>query len=926
MLSRKHQSLQDIIKLRQQSEFVGREDQVSIFRRNFPLPPEDAQRRFLFTVYGQGGAGKTWLLRYFRKIAEELGAITTYSDESDPGVLEAMESIAAQFEQQGYPLKTFDERYRIYRQRQNELEADPDAPDGLTAFAGGTLFKVGLRLARRIPVGGALVDFIDEETLSTHAREWTTYLTKKLTNKDEVRLMLEPITLLTPLFLKDIYAAADEQPIAIFFDTYERTSEFLDVWLRDMLEGKYGKMPLNIVLTIAGRDELEKNHWAPYMSLVAQLPLEIFSEEEVYEYLRRKGVTNQRVVDVILRLSGRLPLLVATLAVESPHSPEEVDDPSDTAVERFLKWVDDTTQRQVAIDAALPQQFNRDVLTVLVNKPTADDLFEWLKGMPFISEHSSSWTYHQVVRSSMLRYTRRDSPQHWIDLHGRLAGYYDALRANLGLVEVKQWLDETWQGYTLQTIYHCLCQAPHQYLSLALDGFLTAHKKQQDFARRWANTIYQSGEDAGAKEILKLGEYLIGGLKVPAKEHRKAAAQMFSALLEYSEIERQWLPYIFSRRGNLYMLMKQYDDALADFNKAVELDPKSAWIFAHRGSTYKRMGCYDDALRDLSHSIELDSTYIYAYGQRADTYREMERYDDAFNDYGRALELDPNDAFYIYELGYTRQVMGNNTAALMEYKRAVEVSPDYAPAIAFCGHIHYKMGRYDDALKEFNRAIELESEDPFSLNGRGLTYLSMKHYAEAIKDFNRTIEVKPNYSYAIFQRGVAYQQMGRYEEALKDFNRLIDVKPDNYTALGRIGQIYLLMKYHDKALSMYTHLIEVKPISWNYFSRALVYLALQQGSKASEDLNQAIVLASQAVTESPTLKAEAINLPLYYLLTGAFDEAERIYRQTLISGIQEIYIQAGIQDLEYILTLYPDHHHARRMLDLLKGALNERNR
>jgi hypothetical protein len=75
----KPSSLQDILKRRQQEEFVGREEQLIFFHRNLRYEPDDDRRRFVINISGQGGVGKTWLLRRFRKIAEEFAAVTAYT-------------------------------------------------------------------------------------------------------------------------------------------------------------------------------------------------------------------------------------------------------------------------------------------------------------------------------------------------------------------------------------------------------------------------------------------------------------------------------------------------------------------------------------------------------------------------------------------------------------------------------------------------------------------------------------------------------------------------------------------------------------------------------------------------------------------------------------------------------------------------------
>lgn len=256
-----------------------------------------------------------------------------------------------------------------------------------------------------------MADFVDEEAFASLAGDFATYVARKIGNKDEVRLVLEPVEVLTPLFLDGLRDLAGERPLALFFDTYEHTGPFLDSWLRDLLEGRYGDEPANILLTIAGRDELDRNLWAPYEPLLARLPLEPFTEEEARTYLARKGVTDEWVVEVVLSLSGRLPLLLATLAAEGPDDPGKVGDPSGEAVERFLKWVEEPERRRAALDAALPRHLNRDVLTVLVGEEAAGALFDWLIRMPFVLRRGDGWVYHEGVRTQMLRYKRRESPR-----------------------------------------------------------------------------------------------------------------------------------------------------------------------------------------------------------------------------------------------------------------------------------------------------------------------------------------------------------------------------------------------------------------------------------------------------------------------------------------------------------------------------------
>jgi tetratricopeptide (TPR) repeat protein len=73
-----------------------------------------------------------------------------------------------------------------------------------------------------------------------------------------------------------------------------------------------------------------------------------------------------------------------------------------------------------------------------------------------------------------------------------------------------------------------------------------------------------------------------------------------------------------------------YDRAIADFNKAIELDPKDAIAYGGRGFAYSSKADYDRAIADLTKAIELDpkNARIYYYN-RGKAYERKGGYDGA---------------------------------------------------------------------------------------------------------------------------------------------------------------------------------------------------------------------------------------------------------------------------------------------------------
>jgi tetratricopeptide (TPR) repeat protein len=85
------------------------------------------------------------------------------------------------------------------------------------------------------------------------------------------------------------------------------------------------------------------------------------------------------------------------------------------------------------------------------------------------------------------------------------------------------------------------------------------------------------------------------------------------------------------------------DKALADLNRALELDPKDAWAYSHRGLVYSHQHQYQRALADSNRAIALDPNYANAYGRRGSTYIDLGDLEKATADFARNLELVPDD-------------------------------------------------------------------------------------------------------------------------------------------------------------------------------------------------------------------------------------------------------------------------------------------
>ena len=95
-----------------------------------------------------------------------------------------------------------------------------------------------------------------------------------------------------------------------------------------------------------------------------------------------------------------------------------------------------------------------------------------------------------------------------------------------------------------------------------------------------------------------------------------------------------------------------YDRAIADFDRAIQLKPDDAVAYANRGWAYDDKGDYDRAIADFDRAIQLKPDYADAYAGRGWAYAKGD-YDRAIADYDRAIQLKPD-----YGLGLRQPRLG----------------------------------------------------------------------------------------------------------------------------------------------------------------------------------------------------------------------------------------------------------------------------
>jgi tetratricopeptide (TPR) repeat protein len=333
---------------------------------------------------------------------------------------------------------------------------------------------------------------------------------------------------------------------------------------------------------------------------------------------------------------------------------------------------------------------------------------------------------------------------------------------------------------------------------------------------------YEEGNMKNAKEAncvtydMKKGTTVIGGKKLYFTSSIATGCTVGSASREKGLYI--FIPADFSERHNYYIFFfTQFGDKgtpiewvdlklitpVIDSLKIkpqIEAKPNDAQSYFNRGKANIAKGQYDQAISDYTKAIELNPNSAEAYRLRGDAYLFFKgQLDLAISDYNKVLEIRPKDSGTYLNLGVAYGNKGQYDLAISDFNKALEINPSYAEAYDNRGSAYVAKGQYDQAISDFNKVLEINPRNPGAYTNRGTAYMNKGQYDQAISDHTKALEINPKFAGAYYNRGNAYMKKGQYDQAISDFNKVLEINPRDAQAYSRRGRCYYFKKEYDKS-------------------------------------------------------------------------------------------------------------------------------
>jgi len=216
---------------------------------------------------------------------------------------------------------------------------------------------------------------------------------------------------------------------------------------------------------------------------------------------------------------------------------------------------------------------------------------------------------------------------------------------------------------------------------------------------------------------------------------------------------------------------KNYEAAMKDYEKCIELQPASADGYMGRGNTRNILKDYSAAIKDYSKAIELDPSLPAAFLSRGNAKFLLNDMEGALVDFKKVTVLQPDNANVYFNLGVIYASQKKSNEAIAAFKRYNSLSPNEWNGYKGTADVYFlQLNKYDSSEYFYSKAYQLNKQEKDILQRYGYSLLNQKKMAEAIAMFQNQVAYLPDDFWGYYNLGAAYSVGKQPAEALKNLD------------------------------------------------------------------------------------------------------------------------------------------------------------
>jgi tetratricopeptide (TPR) repeat protein len=251
------------------------------------------------------------------------------------------------------------------------------------------------------------------------------------------------------------------------------------------------------------------------------------------------------------------------------------------------------------------------------------------------------------------------------------------------------------------------------------------------------------------------------------KDHAQTAVDQATLVLGRPTLKEDERANLLYQRAQAEAWLGKNDEAINDLQEGLRLAPSHFGARATLADVYVKAGKNSEALAAFNKLVELFPENPLSLNNRGMYLQNQGKFDDAIVDFTRAIERDPNYFVAYANRGFTLLQMENPTAAETDFTQSLRINPQQAFVYNLRAQAKIAKGDAAGAIKDQQAAVELSPKDPVALGDLGFVLSFADDYAGALAPLDAALAIDPEFKHLNPWRIVALQRLGK-TNGLKD--------------------------------------------------------------------------------------------------------------------------------------------------------------
>ena len=257
-------------------------------------------------------------------------------------------------------------------------------------------------------------------------------------------------------------------------------------------------------------------------------------------------------------------------------------------------------------------------------------------------------------------------------------------------------------------------------------------------------------------------EFYKGDLKLEASRYKEAIEYYDNGLkkLPHTRGQVRNFEQVWLKKAKAQRQLNNYQEALQTCSTALKYY-QSPQLWNCKALTFYSLGKYTEAIAAYDRALEIDPENIWLWNNRGEAYIKLKKFERGISDFKTAIELDRDRSFIPWNnLGKLYYEQQNYPSAIASYNEALNIKPDYLPALIGRGNAQKSSGLYDRASDSYDRALTINPNYYEAWYGKGSVAEYLRQDRAAVEYYQKAVDLKPDWEAAIESLDRAENRLG----------------------------------------------------------------------------------------------------------------------------------------------------------------------